>query len=200
MKHSSVNPVSPLSPQTQAELDLLQAVLEESTYPWNPHDDAAAAYFADLETAWGQDDLSVAALTPQWQALSHLAGQIWSAGSGEPHTLLATLMQQFETRMPKDLLQRLAENAKAAVQSGRPVLEQLVSCVQDVVGGWESEDLAVLARPLAFAMRDGRGEILDVTLRSVRDTAWSELSELEQARLSLAIARYALDRAEELTD
>jgi hypothetical protein len=200
MTHSSSNPVPPFSPQTQAELDLLQTVLEDSTYPWNPYDPAAAAYFSDLETAWGEEDLSIAALAPQWQALLTLADQVWAARSGTAQALLTILTQRFESRMPKELLRGLAENARAVVSSGRPIVEQLVSCVQDVLSGWESEDLEVLARPLALAMRDGRGEILDVTLRSVRSTEWAELSELEQARLSLAIARYALDCAEEMAD
>jgi hypothetical protein len=72
------------------------------------------------------------------------------------------------------------------------LVDQLVESVQTVLTDWETDDLQVMARPLAFSMRGGQEEVLEVLLQSVRQTDWEALSELEQARLSLAIARYAL--------
>jgi hypothetical protein len=66
--------------------------------------------------------------------------------------------------------------------------------VQDCLPSWGEEDLQVLARPFAYAMRGSETEMLEVALRSVRCAEWADLSSIEQARLSLALARYALDQ------
>jgi hypothetical protein len=49
-----------------------------------------------------------------------------------------------------------------------------------------------MGRPLAMAMRSGQDEALDMTLRSIPQTDWQNLPEIERARLSLVVARYAL--------
>ncbi|NJL85852.1 MAG: hypothetical protein HC886_07540 [Leptolyngbyaceae cyanobacterium SM1_1_3] len=72
------------------------------------------------------------------------------------------------------------------------MLNQLVYCVEDILAAWDQADLQVMARPLALAMRDGQGEAVEVALRSVRPENWQALSGMEQARLTLAIARYAI--------
>jgi hypothetical protein len=94
--------------------------------------------------------------------------------------------------MPQNLLNQLAANVQTAAQSGNALIDQLVASAQTVLSGWEADDLQVMARPPAMAMRGGQEEILDVTLQSIRQVDWEELSEVEQARLSLVVARYAL--------
>ena len=54
----------------------------------------------------------------------------------------------------------------------------------------------MLARPLAYSLRDGRGEILDLNLRAIPVADWDSLSDLEQARLSLTVASVALKVAQ----
>ena len=76
--------------------------------------------------------------------------------------------------------------------TGRPLAEQLIACVRDTLTGWEEADLQVMARPLAHAMR-GQEEILEATISSVRDIEWDALSPMEQARISLAAARWSID-------
>jgi hypothetical protein len=50
---------------------------------------------------------------------------------------------------------------------------------------------------LAYSLRDGRREILALNLRSISQVDWNTLSDIEQARLSLAIASVALKAAEQ---
>ena len=71
-----------------------------------------------------------------------------------------------------------------------------MQCVDDVLPGWNADDLAVLARPLAYSLRDGRGEILELNLRAIPATDWDSLSTLEQARLTLTVASVALKVAQ----
>jgi len=187
----STNPVSALSHQQRVELEMLHSVLaDDANYPWNPYDPATQDYLDKLEASLSSDDLPEDAVASKWSQIRYEAEQLWENRS---ESLTTSLVQKFGARVPTRLLTQLAVQAQAASNSGRALMDQLVDCVQAVLADWEPDDLQVMARPLAMAMRDGQGEILDITLRSVRQTEWEELSEVEQARLSLAIARYALD-------
>ncbi|MBE7382207.1 MAG: hypothetical protein F6J95_012450 [Leptolyngbya sp. SIO1E4] len=188
--NESINPVSSLSHKNRIEQEMLHAILvDEAVYPWNPADPATTAYLDQLEATFEPGNLSEDIFESQWRRLSQQAEQLWSSHT---NSLAVSLIQKFESRMPIQLLRQLAANVEAATNSGQTLMDQLVNCVQDVVQGWDPEDLRVMARPLAMAMRDGHGEVLEVTLRSIQQTEWDNLSEVEQARLSLAIARYAL--------
>ena len=191
--NESTNSVISLSCRQRMEAEMLHAVLlSETIYPWNPADPTATLYFENLEAAFEASNLSEDIFTSQWHRLSQQAEQLWSCHSA---SLAELLIQQFESRMPVPLLTQLAAKAQTVSENGLALVDQLVDCVQEILADWESDDLRVMARPLAMAMRDGQGEIVDVTLRSVRQTGWESLSELEQVRLSLAIARYALGKA-----
>ncbi|MDA0268427.1 MAG: hypothetical protein O3A14_16080, partial [Cyanobacteria bacterium] len=182
------HPVSSHSPQTRAELDLLHSVLEaESQHYWNPQDPNNAPYLAALEATWEEEDFSGATLAAKAQQLWEQAGQLWPASP----SLGLRLKAEFESRMPADLLGQIAERVQAIAENGRPLLDQLVAAVDDSLTGWDAGDLRVIARPMAMAMRDGHGDIVEATLNSIRpDADWDALSDLEKARLSLAIARY----------
>jgi hypothetical protein len=67
----------------------------------------------------------------------------------------------------------------------------MVQCVQELLPEWGEDVLQVWARPLASAMRGSEAEI-------ARPVEWDELSESERARLSLAVARYALRQFNDL--
>lgn len=191
MTHSSSNSLSPL---TRVELEMLRTVLDDqAVYPWNPQDPAADATVSALEQTWDDGGADYAG---HWQAISSQAASLWNSGPAAAPSLTAALVQQFGTRMPTGLLSQLADRAQAVAQGSQSLMDQLVDCVQDVLSDWAIEDLQVMARPLALAMRDGHGEMVDVALRSVRNLEWEQLSEVEQARLSLAIARYAIAQAQ----
>ena len=80
-------------------------------------------------------------------------------------------------------------NASAKYQS---LADQMVECVLDILPQWDEEDLQVLARPLAYAMRDADPEGVELVMATQR--LWAELSEIEQARVGLAVARYAISQ------
>lgn len=196
------NPKHPLvsSFQAQAELELLQLILEEPVaYPYNPAEPETEAYFAALEqevlaTGWSVEDL-----TEQGQVLSRRVDQLWAnfdlstpAESVSVDSLSVTLLQQFALRAPQDVIHRISQQAQQLVTQNLSLAEQLVQCVQGCLPQWGAEDLQVFARPLAFTMRSSETEVLESTINSVRSVEWAELSDVEQARLSLAIARYAL--------
>lgn len=194
----STNPVSSLSHEQLTELELLHSVLDDGgNYPWSVHNPSSVAYFNQLETTLEDDALSEKNLVSQWQQVSQQAERLWSSA---PTSLVMLLAQQFETRMPASLLTQLANRAQEVSDNGQALLDQLVDCAQTVLVGWAADDLQVMARPLALAMRDGHGEVLEATLHSIRPLEWQSLSEIEQARLSLAIARYALDEISHQTD
>ncbi|MBF2085332.1 hypothetical protein [Thermoleptolyngbya sp. C42_A2020_037] len=191
--------------RSQAELELLQVVLDDAdaSYPWNPADPAASSYFEQLEqevaAGWPTDMLDSYA-----QSLSTQFDQLWATvdsaqDAAQPVLTTASfggLFQRFADRMPQGLLERLVQQAQMAIASSNSLADQLVASVRDVLPEWGDDDLYVLARPFAYAMRDqGETDLLEGALRSVRSEAWEDLSSIEQARLSLAIARHIIDQS-----
>ncbi len=190
----STNPVPALTPEQRVELELLHSLLEEeSSYPWNPADPAAAVVLDRLAQSFEEGELSPDIFESQWSQVAQLAEQLWA----QSDALTTRVAQRFATRMPKELVQQLVQAARATSNQGLALIDQLVASAQSVLTGWEVEDLQVMARPLALSMRGGQEEALTVMLRSVRETEWENLTEMEKARLSLAISRYILG---ELTD
>jgi cell division septum initiation protein DivIVA len=187
--------------QAQAELELLQLMLQDdseqlSAYPWNPAAPEAEAYFEALEqevvkAGWTADEL-----LEQGQVLSGYLNQLWTDVAPVETTsqvqTYANLLREFATQAPQQLLDTIAQRAQQVVATNLSLADQMVQCVQTCLPNWAEEDLQVLARPFAYAMRGADTEALESALRSVRCAAWTELSGIEQARLSLAIARYAI--------
>lgn len=179
-----------------AELELLQLVLQDNaSYPWNPAEPDTEEYFAALEqevmaAGWLEDDLMASG-----QALAQTLDQMWQtvAPTVAAPALSTDLFQQLTAQVPQAFLESLVDRARSLVSRNLTLADQLVQCVNDLLPEWGDEDLHVLARPFAYAMRSGGDtEMLEAALRSVRCAAWTDLSGIEQARLSLAIARYAL--------
>jgi hypothetical protein len=183
----------------QAERELLQLILHSDTpYPWNPAESEAEAYFAELEqeVAAGWSSAEIAA---QGQALGSQLEQLWATvlptaavRESTAQALSTELFTQFSAQVPKPFLDKIVARASQIITANLSVADQLVQCVQELLPEWGEDDLQVLARPFAYAMRGAETEMLEAALRSVRCAAWTELSGIEQARLSLAIARYAI--------
>lgn len=207
----TLNPNHPsmFSLQDQAELELLQQLLAESindahqadaisAYPWNPAE--AEHYFAALEQEGAQVGWTNEELVEQGQILANYMEQAWAAFDLAPvaqvsviQTISARILQNFAAPVPQHILDSIVQHAQQVFASNLSVADQMVQCVQNCLPNWGEEDLQVLARPFAYAMRGGADtEMLEAALRSVRCAAWTELSGVEQARLSLAIARYAI--------
>ncbi len=158
------------------------------SYPWSPASPESEKFLTVLEQHTSLDDWDPAEITNRSGAFFQQIDQLWAAAS-----LQDTLAERFAARMPQNLLTAIVNRAQAVYASTTNLAEQLVHCVQTVVPNLADEDLDVLARPLAYAMRNGGShQAVETTLAKVRMLAWEELSEIEQARLSLAIARCAL--------
>jgi hypothetical protein len=202
MNHPSDRSESPaessMDLSMETEMDLLYQLLDSrSNYPWNPQDPESERLLADSDVSWSEAE-TADAIASGWQTLSAQLDSFWAQQSQGTEGLVDLLAHQFSSRMPRALLQQIARQAAAVAQAGQPMMEQLLQCTQDVLGDWNVDDLQVLARPLAYSLRDGRGEVLDLHLRSIRQAEWSSLSSIEQARLSLAIASFALQKAREI--
>lgn len=178
-----------------AQAELLQSVLETEAYPWLVNE--TAANYSDEAEASGQAlEISDDEAVKGWEALSTQLNLTWGDAG-----VVGQLRQKFADRLPIEMIAQIGERAQQMVSSGEAasqnVLEQMLACVQDVLSYVAEDDLRVIGRPMATAMRGSSAdELLDVTIKSVRAAEWEALSPIEQARLGLAAARYAISQAE----
>ncbi len=110
-------------------------------------------------------------------------GQLWA------DDLATVLMRKFVT-VPQNVLKAIALKAEKMSTASGELADQLINCVQDALPTWAEDDLRVFARPLAYAMR-GEEEKVEPSSKD-----WAGLSEIEQAKLTLAIAKYAIDHTQ----
>lgn len=160
-------------------------------YPWDLTEPETDEFFEQSEResvfiGWQSDEIN-----SRSHAFFSRLNTAWATTA-----LQAALAQQFGIRMPQPLLSAIAHQAQEVVSTSRSLAEQLVQCAQAAMSNLTDlaeDDLYVLARPLASTMRSYNSlTSLESALQSVRTAPWEELSEIEQARLSLVVARYAL--------
>ncbi|OCQ95501.1 hypothetical protein BCD67_09710 [Oscillatoriales cyanobacterium USR001] len=177
--------------QTQTELEILETIIQaEIPYPWNPAQSDSEAYFTALEQELSVTDLlSDADFAQGSQRLFTQLDILWSATN-----LQKSLLDKFTT-VPQDFLTKIAQNVQKVIVEYQSLADRMVQSTLEILPQWSEEDLQVLARPLAYAMRNAE---LDLDVSPVK--SWEELSEIEQARMSLAIARYAIDRLALISD
>ena len=191
----SLNPQLPLDEEVQAQLiDSLLASFT-STYPWNPTDPDTADYYLETDRHFSLDDWSDAEIT---QRSRSFFAQIQSCWANSPTPIvelspLAALVEKFGARVPQQWLAQIAENVRCLATNQLEPIDRLIQSVQDLLPNWAADDLLVIARPYAYAMRGDTGvEKID---NIVRPLAWKELSELERAKLTIAIAQAAINNS-----
>lgn len=190
---------------SQMELDLLAALLEpeDSVYPWNPTDDESEAYFDELERQFASQDVLDEELTTRSQIFYNKLDNLWSGITNSScyncNTTLPIIdhLQEnlhiaFASGIPQNWLNAIASKAAEIFASQQSLGEQLVECVQSVLPSWTADDLSILARPYAYAMRSSEGQDLASIIDNVNHHDWTSLSEVEQAKASVAIAYYAI--------
>ncbi|BAY25612.1 hypothetical protein NIES2100_54180 [Calothrix sp. NIES-2100] len=187
---------------SQVELDFLAALLEveDASYPWNPADEESEAYFCALEQQFLSDDLwEEEELTKRSQNFYRQLDTLWPENPTHSHhktnisqILFANLQAAFANAVPHSFLDTIAQKASEIFTSQQSLKEQLVTCVQGVLPAWEAEDLFVLARPYAYAMRSGEPQCPKSFISKFENREWTTLSDVEQAKISLAISYYAL--------
>lgn len=176
--------------QTQAEMELLTTIVQtDVAYPWNPAQLESESYLADLDQEFALFDcFSDSDIAEKSQVLFAQLEQVWLATA-----LQKSLGEKF-ARVPQDFLARIAQSVQNATVKYQSLADQMVECVLDILPQWDEEDLQVLARPLAYAMREADSEGVELVMATQKP--WAQLSEIEQARVGLAVARYAISQLE----
>lgn len=187
------------------QLELLEALLasDGSTYPWNPTDPESEAYFVEQEEQFPLEDWSESEITARSDSFFAQIEQTWSeiepkvvdisvSNVTDSHYLQANLQQRFAAYIPQGWLQAIADRASQVLTNQKSMTDKLVQCVQELLPNWAEDDLLILARPFACSMRSADTTAVESVLGNASCSQWAALSEIEQARASLAIARYAL--------
>lgn len=186
------------------QLELLEALLsEDAIYPWEPLTPEAEALLFEQEQESGLANLSADETATGRARFFWQLDQIWSntaaeslSPSAQAASIADNLSQQFAQIVPSSWLETIVSKAYQAIATPKSTADKLVDCVQDLLTNLTVDDLLVLARPFAGAMRSP--EINLVTIRdSLRCRDWQELTTIEQARLSIAIANYALTQLQQ---
>ncbi|MEG4108462.1 hypothetical protein [Microcoleus sp. S13_C5] len=176
--------------QTQAQMELLATIVQtDVAYPWNPAQLESESYLTALEQEFAlSDSFSDSDIALKSQVLFSQLEQVWLT------TALQKSLREKFARVPQDFLASIAQSVQNATVKCQSLADQMVECVLDILPQWAEEDLQVLARPLAYAMRDVDSEGGELVMATKRP--WIQLSEIEQARVSLAVARYAISQLE----
>jgi hypothetical protein len=195
---------------SQVELELLAALLEpeDATYPWNPADNDSDAYFDELERQFAMQDVLDEEITSRSQTFYDQLDTLWlqvgDSSYYKCNTIAAVvdrlqenLHNAFAASVPQNWLNAIASKAAEIFTPQQSMGEQLVQCVQNVLPSWATDDLLILARPYAYAMRSSEPQSLTSMISNIENQDWTALSEIEQAKMSIAIAYYALRQLNE---
>jgi hypothetical protein len=181
--------------ETDFEAELLEALLagNPDNYPWNPADPEAVEYYVNSDSEFSFDDWSDEEIGERSQSFFTQIQSCW-ADAPTPiveNNPLTALTDKFGSRVPQQWLAQIAIKVTNTMTFNLEPAEQLVQSVQDLLSNWAMEDLLVMARPYAYAMRCDPG--VNDPDRIVRPLNWLELSEVERAKLTILIAQYAID-------
>jgi hypothetical protein len=187
---------STLNNSSVAEAELMDCLLASSTanYLWNPSDPETADYYAESDSHFSLDDWSDDEISQRSQSFFASIQSCWETAPVQEleQSPLASLTAKFGARVPQQWLSKIAANVSSLANSSLEPVDQLVQSVQDLLSTWATDDLLVMARPYAYAMRCDPGVTNPDNI--VRPLEWTELSEVERAKLTIAIAQYAIDR------
>lgn len=187
---------SPLHPKSSTELDLLESLLlADVSYPWNPADPDSQEYFSQREDEFILEDWPAEEISTRCQSFYNKLDNLWSSVTPTSPKLdlfqlvQTTLKQQFALTLPPHWLDQIATSAVSLLDTPLSLGEKLVKCLNPLLPNWADEDLQVLARPLAYAMRGNETP-------TPPQKPWTDLSDIEKVRFGLAVARYALEKVE----
>ncbi len=159
------------------KVDAIDVTKAKIPYPLSPAD--ADQWFSDESKNVLLDDLTDAELTDRSGQFFTTMEQLWA------DDLATVLMRKFVT-VPQGVIAAIASQAEKMSAASGDLADKLIACVQETLPMWAEDDLRMFARPLVHAMR---GEVASEP--SSKD--WAGLSEIEQAKLTLAIAKYAME-------
>jgi hypothetical protein len=169
--------------RSQAEAELTDCLLTSPTLD----------YYTESDRYFSLDDWSDTEIEQRSQSFFTQIQACWlDTSSPEREFNPAQLLtDKFGHRVPHQWLAAIATKVSSLANSQLEPVEQLVQSVQDLLTNWAADDLLVMARPYAYAMRCDPG--VNDPDRIVRPLEWTELTELERAKLTILIAQYAID-------
>ena len=162
------------------KVDAIDVAKAKIPYPLSPAD--ADQWFSDGSMNTLLDDFTDAELTDRSGHFFSAMEQLWADD-------LATVLKRKFVTVPQAVIAAIAAQAEKMSAASGELADKLIGCVQETLPMWAEDDLRVFARPLAYAMR---GEVASEP--SNKD--WAALSEIEQAKLTLAIAKYAMEHVQ----
>lgn len=159
--------------------DLLSVLIdeEERAYPWDIADETNGELEAAPSLFEGREEGELNALA---DAFFSCLEKRWDEARAPKARV--TLFDKFAALLPVDSLNRLVEQAEIVAKQPLDTLERVVACIRPLFPLCSEEDLRLLARPYALAMRDGSEKAI------VNQKDWRTLSEIERIRLGSAIA------------
>jgi len=176
--------------RAKVEQDLLQLVLQEVQYPWNPAE--SEAFFASIEAAT-VDEWEPGELAAQGEAIATQLDSLWAEiDQTAANSQVAALLARVSGRVPQQIIAGIVQRSQQLVSSNLSLADRMVQCVQDFLA-CNPEDLLLTSRK--FAVVRSRGAVsnsLDTALQQISAADWDALPIGEQAYLSLAIAHAAL--------
>ncbi len=176
--------------QDLAQADLFRQVMEAAqgkatVHPWMP--EQCFEFFNDQEQEAGAALEAVTDLLTEQDSQGFFAflDQQW-AKVAPSRNLLAELSDRF-ANLPQLNLDQMFTKAQQLAKVPGTAIDQLVACVQEMMPSLDLEDLQVMARPYALAMRSQ-----EAPKQLPRNVDWSKLSEVERGRLAMAIAHWMM--------
>lgn len=169
--------------------DLCYSLLSETEpYPWSP--ETAEGYYEQLDTTSDiQAYLDSPAATQRSQEFFNEINQLYPPNPFQ--RVNQALVKQFGELVPLSWLEAIAQQGQNHFQDTTSQIDKLLNCVQPLLSNWLPDDLAVFARPVANTMRGKQ---------TLPQKNWTELSEVEQARLTLLIAKVAIESYQNQSD
>lgn len=181
---------------SQIHGEILEALLisQDDCYPWHPAEALAYSYFEEIEAGCWRDyvpDEEEVAFNSQ-ALFNNLHKCFSSMVSPSTDSLKSYLSERFANCCPEEWLNAIAQEAQKVVQSNLSLADRLVRCVKPLLPNWSEDDLLMLARPWAYAMRSMPDTPVQNPELIVQPVEWTRLSVVEQVRFSLAVAHSAL--------
>ena len=168
---------------------------QEEPYPWNPEKVEAQDYFETIEESFSLAGWSTQEVEERTERLFSSLNNCWATQLS--FSFQEVLDRKFGSVVPSSWLEAIAQEAKKMVDTNLSKMDRLVASMKPLLTNWTEEDLQVFARPLVYAMRSGQNNKADNVVSKLENTSWDDVSPVEKARLSLAIAQYAFTQADE---
>jgi hypothetical protein len=193
MTYSSINPEQSQDLFNQYHQELVDdLLLQDSIYPWDLKELETEAYINQIENqfspSWTNNEIETKA-----EKFFVRFNQCWEENSFCPTYNL--LSEQFGKIIPHSLLQSLSSEVERVIGLNLNPLDRLIASVKSSLGAWVEVDLQVFARPLVYGMRGEKLPCEDLIEGLMSRKSWDQLSEIEKAKVTLAIAQYGLNSA-----